>query len=158
MIKSNDYEKNGLSQITTYQSGIAQASAHRAINRVVTDYLLQYGLTSMQWFVIGTIYDAGSSGLRLSDLTRRVHTTLPYITNTISLLESKGIVKKIGHSGDSRIKLVSVAEAYRDTVQEIEAGLRDRLRATLYKEDGITRQELDTYITVLYKIISNAHN
>lgn len=153
-ILSNNKDKD-MAQITTYQSGIAQASAHRTINRVVTDYLLRYGLSSMQWFILGFIYDAGETGIRMSDLMRKVHTTLPYITNTVALLESKGMINKIGHEGDSRIKLVRVDAAYISTVEEIEEGLRDHLRTTLYHEDGISRAELQNYITVLYKIVNN---
>jgi len=156
MNKSNEYKTQDIGQITTYQSGIAQASAHRVINRVVTDYLLRYGLTSMQWFILGFIYDAGNQGIRMSDLMRKVHTTLPYITNTVALLESKGMINKIGHEGDSRIKLVSVDSSYVTTVQEIEEGLREHLRSTLYKDDGISRQELQDYISVLYKIVNNS--
>ena len=154
-MKSSNFVKKDLSQITTYQSGVAQASAHRIITRVVSDFLLQYGLTSMQWFIIGHVYDSGANGIRMSDLTRRVQTTLPYITNTINLLESKGVVKKVGHAGDSRIKLVSITEDFKPQVQEIEDGLRDHMRKTLYREDGISREELGDYIAVLYKIVQN---
>jgi len=157
MNKSNEYQTQDIGQITTYQSGIAQASAHRVINRVVTDFLLRYGLSSMQWFILGHIYDAGDQGIRMSDLMRKVHTTLPYITNTVALLESKGMINKIGHAGDSRIKLVRVDDSYITTVEEIEEGLREHMRSTLYRDDGITRQELQDYITVLYKIVNNNH-
>lgn len=156
MSKSSNFSEKDISQITTYQSGVAQASAHRIITRTVSDFLLQYGLTSMQWFIIGHVYDAGSQGLRLSDLMRRVQTTLPYITNTVTLLESKGIVQKVSHSGDSRIKLVSITKSFKPQVQEIETGLREHLRQTLYQEDGISRQELQDYIAVLYKIVRNS--
>lgn len=149
---STNNSKKDISQVTTYQSGIIQASAHRVLNRVTTDYLLQYGLTSMQWFIVGSIYDAGAAGLRISDLMRRVQTTLPYITNTVTLLESKGIVQKISHTGDSRIKLVSIPADKRPMVEEIETGLREHLRATLYHTDNITRDELQDYISVIYKI------
>lgn len=153
MNKSSDFSKKDISQISTYQSGIVQASAHRILNRVTSDFLLQFGLTSMQWFIIGHIHDAGDGGLRISDLMRKVSTTLPYITNIVSLLESKGMVRKITHSGDSRIKLVSIAPNYRDTVEEIENGLREHLRQTLYHKDRISREELNDYIAVLYKIV-----
>lgn len=153
-MKSSNYSKKDLSQITTYQSGIAQASAHRLINRVVTDFLLAYGLTPMQWFAIGMIYDSSPAGIRLSDLAKTLDTTLPYITNTITLLESKNIVKKLTHPGDSRIKLVSIVDDKTSMVEEIELGLRDRLRSELYHEDNISREELAAYIHVLYKIIS----
>lgn len=150
---SSDFAKKDLSQITTYQSGVAQAAAHRLINRVVTDFLLAYGLTPMQWFAIGFVYDAGSAGIRPSDLARSLDTTLPYVTNTINALESKGILIKKSHSGDSRIKLISVAPHYRATVDEIEAGLRQQLRDELYREDHVSRDELQAYIRVLYKIL-----
>ena len=155
MHTSSEFSKNDLSQITTYQSGVVQASAHRIINRVVSDFLLAHGLTSMQWFIIGHIYDAGDAGLRISDLMRKVQTTLPYITNTVALLESKQMVRKISHARDSRIKLVSIEPSYRNTVEEIESSLREHLRDTLYREDGISRDELNTYISVLYKIAQN---
>lgn len=154
MTKSSEFEKKDISQITTYQSGVAQSSAHRMINRVVSDFLLAYGLTPMQWFAIGHIYDAGESGCRVSDLAHTLDTTLPYITNTVNLLESKGLVRKITHSGDSRIKLVSIVPKHRKTVREIELGLRVRMRDKLYSEDRISREELVNYIHVLYKIIS----
>lgn len=153
MPKSSNFPQKDISQISTYHSGVAQASAHRVINRIVSDFLLQHGLTSMQWFIVGHIYDAGETGLRISDVMNRVHTTLPYITNTVALLESKGIVRKASHSGDSRIKMVSVVPTYYKTFTEIEEGLREHLRITLYREDGISREELSTYINVLYKIV-----
>lgn len=153
-MKSSNFSEKSLSQITTYQSGIAQASAHRLINRVVTDFLLAYGLSPMQWFAIGMIYDSSPAGIRLSDLAKTLDTTLPYITNTITLLESKGIVKKLTHTGDSRIKLVSIVSDKETMIEEIEAGLRERLRDELYGEDNISREELAIYIQVLYKILN----
>lgn len=155
MSSSSDFAKKDISQITTYQSGIAQASAHRATNRIVSDYLLEYGLTAMHWFTIGIIYDAGDKGIRLSDLMKKLQTTLPFVTNTIALLESKGFVRKVTHAGDSRIKLVSISPEYKSTVEEIEAGLRNHMRKSLYADSGITRDELQDYIHVLYKIIGH---
>lgn len=152
MDKSTDFSKKDIAQITTYQSGIAQATAHRATNRAVSDFLLRYGITAMQWFMVGAISDSGKAGIRLSDLTRRLDTTLPYVTNTINLLESKGMVQKVSHTGDSRIKLVSITPHYLPTIHEIEDELRDHLRVVLYDTDHISREELQTYISVLYKL------
>lgn len=151
---SSNFAKKDISTVTTYQSGVAQAAAHRRINRVVSDFLLTYGLTPMQWFAIGYIYDSGDAGIRLSDLAHALGTTLPYITTHINVLEAKGIVGKKSHSGDSRIKLVTIVPNYRATVGKIEAGLRERMRSELYSEDRISRQEITDYIHVLYKIIS----
>jgi DNA-binding MarR family transcriptional regulator len=152
MTTSREFSKKDISQITTYQSGIIQSAAHRAINRIVSDYLLEHGLTAMQWFTIGCIYDDGDKGIRLSDLMKKLQTTLPFVTNTVALLESKGMVRKVAHAGDSRIKLVSITPRYRSKVERIENGLRIHMREVLYVKDDISREELQDYITVLYKI------
>lgn len=156
MSSSSDFAKKDISQITTYQSGIAQSTAHRVINRIVSDYLLEYGLTAMHWFTVGIIYDAGEKGIRISDLTKKLQTTTPFVTNTITLLESKGLVQKVAHAGDSRIKLVSITPGFIPTVEEIEKGLREYMRKALYAESNVTREELQAYIHVLYKIIGHS--
>ncbi len=156
MSSSSDFAKKDISQITTYQSGIAQSTAHRVINRIVSDYLLEYGLTAMHWFTVGIIYDAGEKGIRISDLTKKLQTTTPFVTNTITLLESKGFVQKVAHAGDSRIKLVSITPDFIPTVEEIEKGLREHMRKALYAESSVTREELQAYIHVLYKIIGHS--
>lgn len=154
MINSNNSPQKDMARVTTYQSGIAQATAHRVINRVVAEYLMRYDLTAMQWFIIGHIRDAGESGISLGDLRFIIGTTLPYMTNTINTLESKDLIRKKNHEKDARIKVVTLLPESIELVDEIEAGLRDELRKTLYSEDNISRDELQTYISVLYKIIN----
>lgn len=141
-----------ISQITTYQTGVMQSTAHRILGRIKTEYLSQYGLTSMQWFVIGHVYDTGEAGIRLNDLMKILDTTMPFITTIVNLLETKGILHKVSDTKDSRVKIAILNANYRSTVEEIEDGLREELRARLYREDHISRQELQTYISVLAKI------
>ena len=150
---SDNSPQKDMANITTYQSGIAQATAHRVINRVVSDYLTRYDLTAMHWFIIGHIRDAREAGISLGDLRFIIGTTLPYMTNTINILEEKSLITKKNHEKDARIKVVTLLPETIALVDEIESGLRDELRKTLYSEDTISRQELQTYITVLYKII-----
>lgn len=141
-----------ISHITTYQSGVMQSTAHRILGRIKTEYLSQYNLTSMQWFVIGYTYDAGETGIKLNDLMKQLDTTMPFITTIINTLEAKGIVHKISDTKDSRVKIAVLNHSYRSTVEEIEDGLREELRTRLYREDNISREELAAYIAVLYKI------
>lgn len=153
MSESSNFSQKDMGQISTYQSGVAQASAHRVVNRVVSDFLLSYDLTAMQWFIIGYIFDSGEKGITLGDLSKIIGTTLPYTTNTINLLESKGIVTKKVHEKDSRVKLVTINKQHYEMVEEIETGLREELRRVLYGRDSISRDDLNTYIRVLYQII-----
>lgn len=129
-----------------------QSTAHRILGRINSDYLAQYGLTSTQWYIIGLAYDAGANGVRLSQLKTVLDTTMPFITMTVNLLESKGILQKLSHTDDSRVKIAKLNPLYKKTVQEIEHGLREELRTRLYNQDNISRDELATYIKVLYKI------
>lgn len=139
-----------IADITTYQSGVAQASAYRVVKHHTAHLLKDHGLTSMQWFIIGTVLDAGSEGIRVSDLAKKLDTTLAYMTNSINLLESRGMLTKKAHQYDARTKLVSVNSRYKKTCAKIEEALRERLREVLYQ--NITREELTVYIKVLYKL------
>lgn len=144
--------KKDISQITTYQSGVMQSTAHRILGRIKTEFLSQYNLTSMQWFVIGYAYDSGDAGIKLNDLMKTLDTTMPFITTIVNTLEAKGILHKVSDLHDSRVKIAILNQAYKSTVEEIEDGLREELRVRLYREDRIGRDELSTYIAVLYKI------
>lgn len=146
----NFYRDFSLANITTYQSGVAQASAFRVVKHHTSHLLKDYNLTSMQWFTVGTVLDAGSEGVRISDLAKQLDTTLAYMTTTVNLLESRGILTKRAHQYDARTKLVAVNPKYKKTCTKIEEALRVRLREVLYK--NITPEELKIYIQVLYKI------
>ncbi len=143
-------EFDNLAGITTYQSGIAQASAFRIVKKHTAFALREYGLTSMQWFTIGAVLDSGKDGIRLSDLARKLDTTLAYMTTTVNLLESRSILNKKAHAKDARTKLITVKPSYVSTCSEIEEHLRKELRKLLY--GNISPDELTTYIKVLYKI------
>ena len=138
-----------LSKITTYQSGVIQSAAFRNLKKHTDECLQEHSLTTMQWFIIGTILDADDDGIRITDLARQVGTTLGFLTNAINLLQSRGILMRVSHEDDSRAKLVYVSPAYRKTCQKIEEDLRNKLRTTLYAK--VTPEELRTYVKVLYQ-------
>ncbi len=144
--------KKDISQITTYESGVVQSAAHRLTMKIKSDFLAHYDLTAMQWFIIGFAYEAGDNGVRLKSLMTYLDTTMPFITNLVNVLELKNIIHKTSDITDSRIKIAKLNPAYRSEVEEIEAGLRKKLRDELYGHDGITRDELTAYISVIYKI------
>lgn len=139
-----------LSNITTYQAGVAQSSAYRNLNKLFSAMLKEHELTSMQWFVLGTIYDAGHEGIQLTQLSTKLQTGLPFITNTINLLESKGMVQRRGSPTDSRSKMVLITDAYIPVCEKIEDDLRNKMRGTVYAD--ISREELQTYIKVLVQL------
>ncbi len=139
-----------ISKITTYQSGVVQASAYRNLNKHFSDLLKEYDLTCMQWFVVGTVLDAGPDGIKLSELARKMQTGLPFITNIINLLASKDMVERRDDALDNRAKYVSIVPSFVPECQKIEERLRERLRSSIYA--NITPEELRTYIKVLYQL------
>lgn len=138
-----------LSSVTTYQSGVVQSAAFRNLKKHTDDCLREHGLTTMQWFIIGTVYDAGDNGIRITELAKLVGTTLGFLTNSINLLESKGMLTRAGDNKDSRAKLVYVSASYRKTCKIIEKDLRAKLRLSIYSK--VTPAELRVYVNVLYK-------
>lgn len=141
-----------LRKITTYQSGVTQASAYRVVKRQTAHALRDFNLSCMQWFTIGTVLDSGTEGIRLSDLAKKLDTTLAYMTTTVNLLESRKILNKRAHRYDARTKLVSVSASYVKVCSEIETHVRKHLSELLYNK--ISNEELSNYVHVL-SVISN---
>ena len=75
-----------LGKITTYQAGVAQAAMHRVLQKLCDNILQPFGISKMQWLIIGTALDAGKHGVRISDLAAQLGTTMPYLTTTVNLL------------------------------------------------------------------------
>lgn len=147
-------DKGDLGKITTYQAGVMQAATHRILQKYCDDVLRPYGITKMQWLVIGLVLDAGEAGIRITDLAAKLGTTLAYLTTTINLLESKQMVLRTVKKSDTRTKFVSINLAFAPTCKEIESYLRDELRSTIYAE--ISPADFRTYMRVLYQLSSTA--
>ncbi len=139
-----------LSNITTYQAGAAQASMHRLLQKVSDDILKPYGISKMQWMVIGTALDAGDTGIRISDLAETLGTTISYITTTINYLVARDILIRVSNKKDSRSKLVTVNPNYKNRCKEIESALRIGLRSYIYSH--INQIDFETYMKVLYQL------
>jgi DNA-binding MarR family transcriptional regulator len=136
--------------ITTYAAGVAQASTHRKLQKYCDEVLAEFGITKMQWLIIGTVLDSGEKGVRLSDLAVTMGTNLPYLTNTINLLESKNILERKEDASDSRAKRVMVNGQFAKKCDLIEKTLRDKLRKTIYAQ--ISPEEFRIYMKVTFQL------
>ncbi|MDQ2973536.1 MAG: hypothetical protein M3Q79_03585, partial [bacterium] len=65
-ILTNEQPSLDLSKIATYQSGVVQTTAYRSLKKLTDSCLQKHGITTMQWFVIGSVYDAGHEGVRIT--------------------------------------------------------------------------------------------
>lgn len=152
MTKSTDKPNKPLSiaNITTYQSGVIQSKTYRALNAYFAQCLKTHGLTTMQWFIIGTVYDAGEDGVRMSELASTLGSTLPTLTEATALLESKGWLLKNNHHTDGRTRMLTINPEKRETCMAIEQDLRVQLRKNIYSK--VSQAELTAYVNVLYKL------
>jgi len=136
-----------LGQITTYQAGIIEASCHRNTQKITDDLLRKYDLTTMQWLLIGTIYDNNGQAMTLTSLADKLNTGLPYITNVLNLLESKSIIERHSSSVDNRIKTIKIVPSYEATIVNIEKHLRAVLRNNFYAK--VSPDEFKLYLKVM---------
>ncbi len=143
---------DSLRHITTYQAGVAQAAAHRTLQKYCDNILKPYGITKMQWLIIGTVLDAGATGVRISNLAATLGTTMPYMTTSVNMLELKGMLDRSDNKQDSRSKLVTVTDSFASQCETIERTLRDGLRKTIYAD--IDPIEFRIYMKVLFELRS----
>jgi DNA-binding MarR family transcriptional regulator len=146
----NPTPSESLANVPTYRAGVAQSTTYRLLKKFTEDALSEHDLSMMQWFVIGTIYDAGDMGIGVTELSKIVDTNVPYITNMINLLENKGIVERSTREGNNRSKYIHIEPHYIATVEKIETDLRQKMRKAIYS--NISPDELRVYISVLYKL------
>lgn len=145
-----DKARADLARVTTYQAGIVQAAAHRSLQKECDRLLKPFGITKVQWLIIGAVLDAGKPGISITKLTQVLGTTMPYMTTSINLLESKGWLIRTSNRQDSRSKLVTIAEGNVACCEDIEKTLRTGLRQTIYAD--VDPVEFRTYLKVLFQL------
>jgi DNA-binding MarR family transcriptional regulator len=151
MTKSINFSKNfNLAHISTYQAGVVQSQAHRKLKKEVSNFLRPYGLTMMEWFALGLIKDSQHTGLRLTELSNQLQTTLPYTTNLINSLMYKGFILRNSDKEDNRAKQLKLAPGVVEKCNKIEKDLRDKMRDLIYS--NISPEDLSAYVKVLYQI------
>jgi DNA-binding MarR family transcriptional regulator len=136
--------------LPTYQVGVIKSKIVRRFNADFAAYLKRHSLTPVQWYAIGTIYDAGQQGIGMSRLADILGSKLTSLTEVVTILEAKGWVKKTSDSNDARARVVRICDERQQDVQAIERDLRTRMRENLYSK--ISPDELAAYIRVLYKL------
>jgi len=143
-------EFTDLTNLHTYQAGVIQTQAHRKLKKEVTNFLKPYGLTMMEWFALGLINDAQESGARLTEISSKLQTTLPYTTNLVNGLMFKGYLTRGIDKNDSRAKILRLEPAIQNKCNEIEINIREKMKELIYSK--IKPTELATYLKVLYLI------
>ena len=149
----NFLSNNDLNDITTYQAGVLQAKLHRNLQKQCDIILNKYDISKMHWLIIGTVLDSGEEGVRLTELSKTLGTTMSYITSAINLLESKGMVLRKGSHTDNRSKIISINSTFLPKCAKIEASLRNGLKKSIY--ESANPQDFKTYMKVLFQLTAS---
>lgn len=149
-------QKFDLKDVATYHVGALESAAHRSLRVYKDAFLKKYGLSGMQWYIVGTVHDAGKNGMRITDLSQRLGTTLGFMTNSVNLLESRDILRRINNAADSRSKFIVMNPTYQKTYEAVEVELRSELRKAIYKD--ISADELKAYIQTLQTLANIKHS
>lgn len=147
MSNDNSSHPINLRDFKTYHVGALESAAHRSMRQYKDALLSTYGISGMEWYVIGAVADAGPEGKRITELAKLLGTTMGFLTKTVNILEIKGAVRRVANAKDARSNYIVLDESYLKTCNEIEEQLRIELRKAVY--DKLTPQELATYIKVL---------
>jgi MarR family transcriptional regulator, transcriptional regulator for hemolysin len=86
--------------MTSTEILLKTSKEQREMNFKVHSVLRPYGLTPMQWAILGTV--VSKPGVRIKDLSDEALSSMAYATITVNFLDAKGLVKKNQNKQDVR--------------------------------------------------------
>ena len=131
----------------TYEAGLLQAKAYRAMTNFMSCELAAFDLSLPDWAMLGLMME--NSHIRPGELAQELGVKPPVVTANLKRLEAAGLVERRVHDSDSRVSEVSLTSAGRKRVESVEASLRNTMRDFL---KGIKVSELISYLNVLTKL------
>ncbi len=134
-------------QLASYQTGLIQGKAHRALSRAYAEYLANHGLSMTEWGLLGLLMQTKS--ITSGGISTAFGVTPTMATKLVSHLAKQGLVKRRLHASDSRIKEVTITLAGRQLIRVMEPSLSQRLSELLV---GISPRELASYINVVAQL------
>lgn len=133
-------------QITTYQTVIAQARAYRKVRAFMSHILSLYNLTITEWLIIGTVVDAGLTGIRISEVAKKLGVEMPVVTNLVHKAAHTGWLWRIEDPQDKRAKRVVMTHAGLEKACDVEGELRKTTTPWL---SGLDTESLKGYYEVI---------
>lgn len=131
----------------TYQAGLLQAKAYRALYLQMTEALKPYGITLPEWGLLGLLHDKKT--LRPSELSIELGVKPPVTAGMLKELEGKGLIERSEDSEDSRVSEANLSDKGKRLVTLVEKDLRKNLNVFL---KDIKTNDLLCYVQVLEKL------
>ncbi len=136
-------------KITTYQTAVLHARAHRSFRNHLSQRLKTQGMTVMEWALLGLVSQHQKDGVSVTDLAGMLNVKTALASVMVSKQVKAGMVEKISSKRDSRLRQVCLTEEGKARIQQIEAELHKDLDAW-FKKNGI--EDLDAYLQALSRL------
>jgi DNA-binding MarR family transcriptional regulator len=142
-----------LNQTKSYEIGMSDMLCSRKLNSLRQQVLAAYGLTGMEWFVLGLIYDAHKAGgIRITELATQFEVKSTYITALVNELKQKNLVNAYVDKEDARARLVVVTKKGMEQIPVIDRELQSATEKLL--ADKVDAKDLAAFLRTIKKIAS----
>ena len=135
----------------TYQIGLLQDKAYRALKQETTKHLKPLGLATTEWAFLGLLLDTGGISPTHAGIELGVET--PFVTLMTKKLTKLGYVTEVKDTQDTRKKKLLLTLKGEHFVEKTEAHMRSTMRHVV---DGVSKRALFDYLSVLLQIIKNS--
>ena len=132
---------------TTFEAGLLQNQAYRALNTFLSLQLEKENLTVPEWKLLGQL--TIKEGQRPSQLAAILDIEPPYATRLVVSLEKKGFVTRRSDPTDERVKQVYLTKKGRLRAAATEKSVRKAMREFMH---DVTANELAAYLVVIGKL------
>lgn len=137
------------SLITTYNTGLVQTKAYRVLQVETKRLLKPYGISSVEWAMLGVLYD-NPNGLQFLPLAEVLGVEQSFVTVLTAKLKKKDFVEVVVDEHDRRHKWIILTSTGKTFVKKVEKIVRDGVRPILA---GISHKDILTYLKVLERIV-----
>jgi DNA-binding MarR family transcriptional regulator len=128
--------------IKSYETMLIVNQSQQSLKQMLSICLGHYGLTMMQWLVIGVLIEQPQKPI---DIARHIGVTPPYITMTLNQIKKLGYVTKTLIEDDGRSKIIVISSEGKALALEIEK----KLMSCIEREMGdLPAQDLSNFFQV----------
>ena len=109
-----------MSQISAYEIGLFHSQVHRTLRGIVSQHLEQFGVTMMEWLLLGTVKAGPKEGVTMTTVARTLHVTLPQVTALTTVLMQSKLIKQRVSKHDRRNKYLVCSGSAKKLLQDID--------------------------------------
>jgi DNA-binding MarR family transcriptional regulator len=131
----------------TYEAGLTQSRAFRALNNFLNTLLGQFDLSLSEWKLLGHLNEV--KNMRPGEISGLLYIKQPVTTRLLKSLEKKGLLERRRSEQDNRQVSVGITRKGSLLVRKTERHVRLEMRDFL---SGIDVKELEVYGQVLEQI------